>query len=109
MSHDGLPRVGGNQGRSVLADHDRIDYQGKCESRGGIGDGFHDGATAERSRLGGGWRNVVENGIQLLEDKLRRQALDTIYALSVLHGEQREDGFAVDSELMKRFEVSLDA
>ena len=93
----------------MLTDHHRIDNQGKCELRGGAGDGFHDGAVAQGPRLDGSRRNVLENGVQLREDELRRQALDAVDAYRVLDSEKRDDGFAVNSELVERFEVSLDA
>ncbi len=93
----------------MLADHDGIDHQRKFELCGGAGDGFDDGAIAQRSRLGGVGRDIFEHGVELLQDELRLQALDAIDAHRVLHGQQREDSLAVDSELVEGFEIGLNA
>src|SRR5438045_3642025 len=93
----------------MLTDHDGIDNQRKCKFSGCQSNRFDDRHIAQRTGLCGGWWDVVQHSAQLLYHELRRKALHTIDLLRVLHGEQSQHSFAVDSELMKGFEVSLDS
>ena len=54
-------------------------------------------------------RDVLEHGRELFEHERRRHDFHARHAHGVLHGEQGDDGFAVDAELVKGLEVGLDA
>ena len=101
---DGIVR---QQCPAVLADHHRIHYQRKREGGRRARDRFDHRRRSERAGFCRCRRDVLEDGVQLLEHELRRHHFDTGDAQAVLHGEQGDDRFAIASELMEGLEVRL--
>ena len=66
-------------------------------------------AIAQRSGLRRGRRNVADDGANLIGHQIGRQAFHAFHAARVLHGDQRDDRFAINAELMKCFKIGLDA
>ena len=93
----------------MLADHDGIDDEREREAGGQRRNGFDDWCGSERADLGSGGRDVFEHGFDLLNYESGREHFDARNALGVLNGKERDDGFAVDAELMEGFEVGLES
>lgn len=94
---------------SMLAHDDRIHHQGKTEVRRRAGHGFDNGAVAKRPRLGRVRRDVVQHRAELMHHQNRRQEFHVFQCHSILHRKQRKHRFAIDAQLMKRFEVGLNS
>ena len=91
----------------MFADHHGIDDE--FYAADGLGHRFDDRRRAQRSGLGGMGRYVIENGFDLLTDQFRIEEFDTADGLCILDGDQRQYRLAVDAELVKSFEIGLDA
>ena len=98
---------GGDERRAVFADHDGVNDKRRIAD--GVGNGFDNCRGAEGAGLGGVGRDIFENGVDLLADEFGIEQFDAGDGLGVLDGDEGEDGFAVDTELMKCFEIGLDA
>ena len=98
-----------HQARPVLADHHGIDHQRKREVLGRLRHGLDYFARAERAGLGGLRRDVVDYSANLCGNQIRRKAVDSRDAQCVLHGDQGCDGFSIDSEAVKSFEIGLES
>ena len=94
---------------AVLADHDGVHHQREAEAGGGAGHGFHHFGRAQGSRLGRGGRNVLQHGLNLLFDQRGGHHHHARDAGGILHRHQGDHGLAVDSELVERLEVGLEA
>src|SRR5579871_148528 len=108
IAHRGECVVTGERA-AVLADKNGVDDERKPEiSRGGR-DGFDDGAVSQRAGFGGGGWNIIDHGAQLVHHQDWCETFDALKRDGVLHRDERDDGFAVDTELMKGFEIGLNA
>src|SRR5581483_2612552 len=66
-----------------------------------------DFAVSQRTRFSRSRRDILEHGGELGPDELSRYAVNPFDAGGVLHCEQRNHSLAIDPELVKCLEISL--
>ena len=94
---------------AVLADHHRIDYERKFEILSLFGNKADDLKIAERSRFCRCGRNVFQYRVQLSGNDIRRKDFHGAHFLRVLRRHQSDNALAVDTSLVKCFQVRLDS
>ena len=103
-------RPRGRSGRPCLLTITGIDHQGKREAGGGAAPrAGPSGAMPSAPVLAAAGGMSSRTACELLQHQAGRHHLDARDADGVLHGEQRDDRFAVDAELVEGLQIGLDA
>lgn len=104
---NGFHPIGGQQRRSMLADHHRVHHQRKPEIHRAQRDCTHYLNASQGSCFRSVRGKIVNHGANLLADQIGRHHFHALHAHRILYSHQRHYGLPENVKLMESLQVRL--